>query len=83
MVRLFHWNAEDVYKFFNVRHPDWPNLPPPPNPAGLQAFLMGCVDATIEQMNRENNPEEAKKAQRKTTMDQQSRPPVRQRPRQG
>lgn len=54
MVRLFHWTAKDLYEFYNLKHPDWPNLPPPPNPRGLQSFFFACVEKTIEQMNREN-----------------------------
>lgn len=60
-VRLFHWTAEDVYKFFNTDHPDWPNLPPPPNGKGLQVFMLACVDITIEDKNRENDPDAAKR----------------------
>lgn len=61
MVRLFRWTEWDVYRYFNADHKDYPNLPPPPNPAGLQAFMVACVDVTIEQMSRENDPNASKR----------------------
>jgi len=56
MVRMFHWNELDIYRFYNIGHEDYPNLPAPPNPQGLQTFMMSCLDITIEQMNEENSP---------------------------
>jgi len=54
-VRLFHWSAEDVYKFFNCSDPRWPdNLPPPPNPDKFQQFMFAMVDVTVSQLNEEN-----------------------------
>jgi hypothetical protein len=60
-VRLFHWSPEDVYSLFNMGDHRWPNLPPPPNPDKFQQFFFAMVDATIMQMNAENDPESAKK----------------------
>ena len=57
-VRLFRWNAEDVYKFFNMGDSRWPNLPPPPNPEKLQQFFFALVDVTISQKNKENGGDE-------------------------
>lgn len=59
-VRLYHWNEWDVYRFFNSDNDLYPNLPPPPNPRGLQAFMIACVHETIEQMNAENDPKGGK-----------------------
>lgn len=58
MVRQYHWDARQVYEFFNVAENGWGrgDLPDPPNPVGLQAFMMACVDETISQMNEENSP---------------------------
>lgn len=59
MVRKYKWHELDVYRFFNVDHPSYPDLPPPPNPKGLQAFMFACVDTTIEQINKENSPKDS------------------------
>lgn len=66
MVRQFGWNEFDIYRFYNVHHPGYPhNLPPPPNPEGLQAFLMACLEVTVEQINKENDPKAAKQAEQR------------------
>ena len=61
MVRQYHWDARQVYEFFNAEVEGWGKgeLPDPANPMGLQAFMMACIDATIEQMNKENDPKGA------------------------
>lgn len=58
MVRQYHWGPRQVYEFFNVETEGWGKgvLPDPPNPIGLQAFMMACVDETISQINAENDP---------------------------
>lgn len=53
---MYHWNEWDVYRFYNAGHRDYPDLPPPPNPIGLQTFMMACLDVTIKQLNEESNP---------------------------
>ena len=55
-VRLYSWNAEDIYRFYNLDHKDYPDLPPPPNPRGLKAFMFACVNETVRQKNAENDP---------------------------
>jgi len=62
MVRQYHWDARQVYEFFNAETSGWGKgeLPDPANPMGLQAFMMACVDETIKQMNAENDPKSAK-----------------------
>lgn len=58
MVRQFHWGLWDVYTFYNADCIDENgNLPPPPNPTGLQLFLMACLEVTIDQINQENDPD--------------------------
>lgn len=64
MVRMFNWNEYDVYRFYNVDSDEYPNLPPPPNPTGLQVFFMACLEVTIDQMNDENDPDGARKRKR-------------------
>ena len=64
MVRKYKWNEWDVYRFYNIGHPDYPNLPPPPNPQGLQAFMMACVDTTVKQINKENDPKSSRHGDR-------------------
>jgi len=66
MVRQYHWDARQVYEFFNAEVSGWGKgeLPDPANPMGLQAFMMACVDATIQQMNAENDPKGGASANR-------------------
>ena len=59
-VRLFHWNELDIYRFYNLHHKDYPNLPPPPNPEGLRTFMLACIEATVNQLNEENDPKAGK-----------------------
>jgi hypothetical protein len=61
MVRHFHWDEWQLYRFYNRNHIEYPNIPAPPNPEGLACFMFACLDETIKQLNRENSPEEAKK----------------------
>lgn len=63
-VRLYHWTELDVYRYFNCDHDSYPNLPPPPNPRGLQAFMIACVHETIEQKNAENGGDKKSAANR-------------------
>lgn len=64
-VRLFHWGPDQIYSFFNMGDPRWPNLPPPPNPEKLQQFIFALVDVTIEQKNKENSPDGGKAGRRR------------------
>lgn len=74
MVRLFGWSAREVYEFYNLRHLEegW-TLPPPPNPSGLQSFLMACAEVTIEQKNIENGGAAKPKRQADTQREQRPR----------
>jgi len=69
MVRHFGYNHTDLYDYYNIGHPDYPNLPPPPNPSGLQTFMLACVEVTVEQIDQENGaPKNAQEAQQARAM---------------
>lgn len=57
LVRFAGFTEQDLYRFYNLGHEDYPNLPPPPCPDKLQQFYFNCVEQIIIDKNRENSPE--------------------------
>lgn len=69
MVRMFQWSTWDLYQHYNIEHVDEKgNLPPPPNPDGIQRFMMACLEQTVNQINVENGADE--KSQRQSRREQ-------------
>jgi len=57
MVRLWGWSAKEVYEFYNLGNIDeHGQLPPPPNPTGVQSFMLACLEEHVHQLNEENSP---------------------------
>lgn len=57
LFRLQNFNEVDVYRYFNINHPGWPDsLPPPPNPDKLRSFVVWALNESIAQENEANDP---------------------------
>lgn len=56
LFRLQKYDALQLYRHYNMGHPDWPNLPPPPNAEKLKSFVVWALNTSLEQMAEENDP---------------------------
>ncbi len=59
LFRVQQYTEWELYRYFNLDHPDYPNLPPPPDPSKLKTFIVWCLNETIRQKNEENDPDAA------------------------
>lgn len=51
LISAKNWTAVEIYQHYNIKHPGWPyNLPPPPNPAGLRAFVYAALEFESQEM---------------------------------
>ena len=64
LFRLQHYNEVDLYRYYNLDHPGWPNnLPPPPNPTKFRTLIVWILNRSIEMQNEENDPKNAQATQ--------------------